>query len=46
MILYHGSRQIVEYPEIRKAKYNKELYEIRRAGKKMGSTLWCKWISE
>ena len=26
MILYHGSRQIVEYPEIRKAKYNKDFY--------------------
>ena len=23
MILYHGSNAIVEYPEIRKAKYNK-----------------------
>ena len=26
MILYHGSRQIVEYPEIRKVKYNKDFY--------------------
>ena len=26
MIIYHGSRQIVEYPEIRKAKYNKDFY--------------------
>ena len=26
MILYHGSRQIVEYPEIRKAKFNKDFY--------------------
>ncbi len=26
MILYHGSREIVEYPEIRKAKYNKDFY--------------------
>ena len=26
MILYHGSKQIVEYPEIRKAQYNKECY--------------------
>ena len=26
MILYHSSRQIVEYPEIRKAKYNKDFY--------------------
>ena len=26
MILYHGSRQIVEYPEIRKTKYNKDFY--------------------
>ena len=26
MILYHGSRQIVEYPEIRKAKYHKDFY--------------------
>lgn len=26
MILYHGSKQIVEYPEIRMAKYNKDFY--------------------
>ena len=26
MILYHGSRQIVEYPEIRKAKYHNDFY--------------------
>lgn len=26
MILYHGSRQIVEYPEIRKTKYHKDFY--------------------
>lgn len=26
MILYHGSKQIVEYPEIRKAQYNKDFY--------------------
>lgn len=26
MILYHGSRQIVEYPEIRKARFNKDFY--------------------
>ncbi|MBP3467982.1 MAG: DUF3990 domain-containing protein [Lachnospiraceae bacterium] len=26
MILYHGSREIVEYPEIRKAVYNKDFY--------------------
>lgn len=26
MVLYHGSKDIVEYPEIRKAKYNKEFY--------------------
>lgn len=26
MIVYHSSRQIVEYPEIRKAKYNKDFY--------------------
>lgn len=26
MILYHGSREIVEYPEIRKAKFNKDFY--------------------
>ena len=26
MVLYHGSRQIVEYPEIRKAKFNKDFY--------------------
>ena len=26
MILYHGSRDIVEYPEIRKAPYNKDFY--------------------
>lgn len=26
MILYHGSNQIVEYPEIRKAKFNKDFY--------------------
>ena len=26
MILYHGSKQIVEYPELRKAQYNKDFY--------------------
>ena len=26
MILYHGSTDIVEYPEVRKAKYNKDFY--------------------
>ena len=26
MILYHGSKQIVEYPEIRKARFNKDFY--------------------
>lgn len=26
MILYHGSREIVEYPEIRKAKFNVDFY--------------------
>lgn len=26
MIIYHGSREIVEYPEIRKAVFNKDFY--------------------
>jgi len=26
MILYHGSNEIVDYPEIRKAKFNKDFY--------------------
>lgn len=26
MILYHGSNEIVEYPEVRKAKFNKYFY--------------------
>lgn len=26
MILYHGSNEIVEFPEIRKARYNKDFY--------------------
>ena len=26
MILYHGSRRIVEYPEIRKARFHKDFY--------------------
>ena len=26
MILYHGSREIVKYPEIRKAQYHKDFY--------------------
>ncbi|MBS6196700.1 MAG: DUF3990 domain-containing protein [Clostridiales bacterium] len=26
MLLYHGSGEIVEYPEIRKAKFNKDFY--------------------
>lgn len=26
MVLYHGSKEIVKYPEIRKAKYNKDFY--------------------
>lgn len=28
MILYHGSRQIVEYPEIRKAKFKCPTHQI------------------
>lgn len=47
MILYHGSNEIVEYPEIRKAKYNKYfcfgfclLYEISRTGRTLGYTVW------
>ena len=26
MTLYHGSKDIVEYPEIRKARFNKDFY--------------------
>ena len=26
MILYHGSKERVEYPEIRKARFNKDFY--------------------
>ena len=26
MILYHGSKEIVEYPEIRRARFNKDFY--------------------
>lgn len=26
MILYHGSREIVEFPEVRKAIFNKDFY--------------------
>lgn len=26
MILYHGSKEIVEFPEIRRAKFNKDFY--------------------
>ena len=26
MILYHGSKEVVEYPEIRKARFNKDFY--------------------
>ena len=26
MVLYHGSKEIVEYPEIRKARFNKDFY--------------------
>ena len=26
MILYHGSKEIVEFPEIRTARYNKDFY--------------------
>ena len=26
MTLYHGSKEIVEYPEIRKARFNKDFY--------------------
>jgi len=26
MILYHGSNEIVDYPEIRKSKFNKDFY--------------------
>ena len=29
MILYHGSREIVEYPEIRKAQYHKDFYFVQ-----------------
>ncbi len=26
MILYHGSKELVEYPEVRRAKFNKDFY--------------------
>ena len=26
MVIYHGSKEIIEYPEIRTAKYNKDFY--------------------
>lgn len=26
MVLYHGSKEIVEYPEIRKARFQKDFY--------------------
>ena len=26
MILYHGSKEIVKFPEIRKAEFNKDFY--------------------
>lgn len=32
MILYHGSKDIVEYPEIRKAQYNKDFIVQCRSG--------------
>ena len=28
MVLYHGSKEIVEYPEIRKARFQKDFYEL------------------
>lgn len=49
MTLYHGSKDIVEYPEIRKARFNKDfylllLYEHRKTGKNGGDKVWRKGI--
>ena len=45
MILYHGSNAIVEYPEIRKAKYNKDLlHTISGTSRTMGYEIWKKGI--
>ena len=48
MILYHGSREIVKYPEIRKAQYHKDfwilLYKTSESGKALGKPLWDKGI--
>lgn len=45
MILYHGSKEIVEFPEIRTARYNKDfilglLHTDARAGSEMGNEIW------
>ena len=51
MILYHGSNAIVEYPEIRKAKYNKDFYfwyfictRYQEQAERWGYEIWKKGI--
>lgn len=48
IIVYHGSTQIVEFPEIRIAKYNQDFYfgyilhHYAGAGKEMGNKIYRK----
>ena len=50
MILYHGSREIVKYPEIRKAQYHKDFYfgfyctKLPNQAKRWASPLWDEGI--
>lgn len=46
MVLYHGGKDVVEFPEIRKALYHKDFYfgfyctKLPEPGKTVGNTLW------
>ncbi|MFR2215178.1 MAG: DUF3990 domain-containing protein [Ruminococcus sp.] len=46
MVLYHGSKDVVEFPEIRKALYHKDFYfgfyctRFPEQAKRWANTLW------
>lgn len=52
MILYHGSKEVVKYPEIRKARFHKDflfrilLHTVSGTGEAMGRQVWNERVSE
>lgn len=52
MILYHGSKEVVKYPEIRKARFHKDFYfgfyctQFPEQASMMGRQVWNERVSE